>query len=85
LSKQKRNLNVNALNLSAMLGIVNAFLMDNFVELNANVLNVKINNLDKTCKISDKIKDVNVLNQDAKKTIVNAIKKVKSVIKNVVV
>lgn len=68
-----------------MLGIVNAFLMDNFVELNANVLNVKINNLDKTCKISDKIKDVNALNQDAKKTIANAIKKVKSVIKNVVV
>lgn len=68
-----------------MLGIVNAFLMDNFVELNANVLNVKINNLDKTCKISDKIKDANALNQDAKKTIANAIKKVKSVIKNVVV
>jgi hypothetical protein len=67
-----------------MLGIANAFLMDNFVELNAIVLNVKMSNLDKTCKISDKIKDVNAQNLDVKKTIANVIKKVKYVTKNVV-
>jgi hypothetical protein len=68
-----------------MLDIVNAFRMDNFVELSVTVQSVKINSQDKICRIFDKIKGVNALNQDVKKIIVNAIKKDKLVVKNAVV
>lgn len=68
-----------------MLAIANVILMGSFVEHSANAHNVKINSQDKICKILDKIRDVNVLNQDVRRTTVNAIRKGKCVIKNVAV
>lgn len=58
-----------------MPNIVNAFLMDNFVEWTVNAYNAWTNTQDKTSAKFSKEKDVNAQNQDVRKITVSVFKK----------